>query len=365
MAKPATVMVKLVSTADHGLFLRHQEEPADQDREARNPQVRSHRAQACRLQGTEDEIAAPAASPACGRGPPIGRDFMEAGEVAAVCRNCGRPAAAPVPTRCPSCHSPRFAAHPEIARVGIAHLDCDAFYAAIEKRDDPGLADRPVVIGGGRRGVVAAACYVARRFGVRSAMGHVQGARSLPPCGRAEARHGEIPQGGARGPEPDARGHAPGRADLHRRGVSRPRRTRAPGCRRRPACPADRGRDRHHGLGGTGGQQVPRQDRLGPRQAARLRRDRPGGGAGLPCREAGHDHPGRGRRDGPAAPGRGRACGRRPAALDGSGDDGPVRRVRAPPLLVRPLPGRPAGPAGERDTQHFSRNHLRERPQRL
>ncbi len=105
---------------------------------------------------------------------------MDAGEVAAVCRNCGRPATVPAPTRCPSCHSPRFAAHPEIGRVGIAHLDCDAFYAAIEKRDDPSLADRPVVIGGGRRGVVAAACYVARRFGVRSAMAMYKALEACP-----------------------------------------------------------------------------------------------------------------------------------------------------------------------------------------
>ncbi len=105
---------------------------------------------------------------------------MDAGEVAAVCRNCGRPSAVPVPPRCPSCQSPRFAAHPEIGRVGIAHLDCDAFYAAVEKRDDPGLADRPVVIGGGRRGVVAAACYVARRFGVRSAMAMYKALEACP-----------------------------------------------------------------------------------------------------------------------------------------------------------------------------------------
>ena len=105
---------------------------------------------------------------------------MDDGGVAAVCRNCGRPSGVPVPPRCPSCHSPRFAAHPEIGRVSIAHLDCDAFYAAVEKRDDPSLADRPVVIGGGRRGVVAAACYVSRRFGVRSAMAMYKALEACP-----------------------------------------------------------------------------------------------------------------------------------------------------------------------------------------
>ncbi|MCC1492999.1 DNA polymerase IV [Cognatishimia sp. F0-27] len=73
-------------------------------------------------------------------------------------------------TRCPACRRPRIITHDELETLSIAHMDCDAFYASVEKRDNPALADKPVIIGGGRRGVVSTACYIARIKGVRSAM---------------------------------------------------------------------------------------------------------------------------------------------------------------------------------------------------
>lgn len=72
--------------------------------------------------------------------------------------------------RCRTCGSPRLVYHRELYELSLAHIDCDAFYATIEKRDDPTLADKPVIIGGGKRGVVSTACYIARINGVRSAM---------------------------------------------------------------------------------------------------------------------------------------------------------------------------------------------------
>jgi len=89
--------------------------------------------------------------------------------VTALCRDCLREYVS-APAVCEKCGSDRIAGHPEIGRLSVAHIDCDAFYAAIEKRDNPDLADKPVLVGGSQRGVVSTACYIARRYGPHSAM---------------------------------------------------------------------------------------------------------------------------------------------------------------------------------------------------
>lgn len=84
-------------------------------------------------------------------------------------------------SRCPGCGSERLVTHDELADLTIAHIDCDAFYASVEKRDRPELADEPVIVGHpGGRGVVTTACYIARRFGVRSAMAMFQALERCP-----------------------------------------------------------------------------------------------------------------------------------------------------------------------------------------
>ena len=96
----------------------------------------------------------------------------------ALCRDCLTPFE--TGTRCPACRRPRILSHPELFDLSIAHMDCDAFYASVEKRDNPALADKPVIVGGGRRGVVSTCCYIARIKGVRSAMPMFQALKLCP-----------------------------------------------------------------------------------------------------------------------------------------------------------------------------------------
>lgn len=96
-----------------------------------------------------------------------------------ICRDCLRTADAPV-ERCPACDSRRVVRHDELSTLAIAHLDCDAFYASVEKRDRPELRDKPVIVGGGKRGVVSTCCYVARQYGVHSAMPMFKALKACP-----------------------------------------------------------------------------------------------------------------------------------------------------------------------------------------
>ena len=101
--------------------------------------------------------------------------------MSSICRACGQfEEGNGRPRRCPTCGSPRLTSHPELGTLDIAHIDCDAFYASVEKRDNPELTDRPVIVGGGNRGVVSACCYIARLKGVHSAMPMFQANKLCP-----------------------------------------------------------------------------------------------------------------------------------------------------------------------------------------
>ena len=97
-----------------------------------------------------------------------------------LCRTCWEIFAAGL-ERCPGCGSARLVSHAELEHLSIAHIDCDAFYASVEKRDRPEIRAHPVIVGHpGGRGVVTTACYIARTFGVRSAMPMFQALERCP-----------------------------------------------------------------------------------------------------------------------------------------------------------------------------------------
>ena len=98
-----------------------------------------------------------------------------------LCRDCLVLAdAPPAAGRCAGCGSPRLVTHAELDALSLAHIDCDAFYASVEKRDNPELLDKPVIVGGRARGVVLACCYVARLSGIRSAMPMFKALKACP-----------------------------------------------------------------------------------------------------------------------------------------------------------------------------------------
>ncbi len=121
---------------------------------------------------------------------------MQSANITGWCRDCEAPIT-PDP-QCTACGSYRRIAHAEAGRLAIAHIDCDAFFCSVEKRDNPDLADKPVIVGGGRRGVVAAACYNARVYGVRSAMPMFKALKACPNAVVIRGNHGKYSYEGRR-----------------------------------------------------------------------------------------------------------------------------------------------------------------------
>ena len=98
-----------------------------------------------------------------------------------ICLECGHLTEyAPTMYRCSPCGSPRLKSHAELNQLSIAHIDCDAFYASVEKTNNPSIKDKPVIVGGGQRGVVSACCYIARLKGIHSAMPMFQAKKLCP-----------------------------------------------------------------------------------------------------------------------------------------------------------------------------------------
>lgn len=113
-----------------------------------------------------------------------------------LCRACGHAAQAGL--ACAKCGSYRQISHPELNDLSIAHVDCDAFFCSVEKRDNPALAHKPVVVGGGQRGVVSAACYKARLYGIHSAMPMFKAHKACPDLVVIRGDHAKYSREGRR-----------------------------------------------------------------------------------------------------------------------------------------------------------------------
>ena len=205
-----------------------------------------------------------------------------------LCRDCLRkdPQGS---ARCAHCGSPRTISLEDAAGLTIAHVDCDAFYAAVEKRDDPSLNDKPLIVGGsGPRGVVATCCYIARTFGVRSAM-PMSRARALcpnavvlPPDMAKYARVGREIRTRMMALTPLVEPLSIDEAFLDLSGCEPSNGAGAAETLARFAR-ARRGRDRRHGFGRAELLQVFGEDRLRSQQAARLCFPFAGGSESLAC----------------------------------------------------------------------------------
>ena len=197
--------------------------------------------------------------------------------------------------RCAACGSPRLLRHAELATLAIAHVDCDAFYATIEKRDDPALAAEPVIVGGGKRGVVATACYIARTFGVKSAMPMFKALRLCPqakwsgPNMEKYVRVGREVRQMMLALTPLVEPLSIDEAFLDLSGTERLHGMSPAKALARFAAEVEQEIGITVSIG-LSLQQIPRQDRLRPRQAARLCRDRRQRSAGVSRAEAGELH---------------------------------------------------------------------------
>ena len=281
------------------------------------------------------------------------------------CRDCR----ADVPesaSRCPSCRSPRLLRHKSLFALSIAHVDCDAFYATIEKRDDPSLADKPVIVGGRQRGVVLTCCYVARTYGVHSAMPIFEARRLcphaayVPPNMEKYAAVARQVRALMNDLTPLVEPVSIDEAFMDLSGTDRlhgvpPAKTLADV--RGPR----RARARDHGVDRAFRQQIPGQDRVRSRQAARLRGARARRRGGVPGDAPGH--PDFRRRQGGADPlQQGRHIDRRrPPAHRRERADAPLRRRRRAALQSRAWPRPAAGACRPRGQEHLGRDHVRRR----